>query len=52
MARTNSKRISKYLPESEITTKGHLNQQKQQPVTEDAEKATPIATNAIDKIMK
>ena len=40
------KLISKYLPESEITPKGHLDQQKQQPASSAAEKVTPLYTKS------
>ena len=38
------KLISKYLPESEITAKGHLNQQKKLTETEAAENVAPLST--------
>ena len=40
------KLISKYLPESEITAKGHLDQQKQRPATAAAENITPLSTKS------
>ena len=38
--------ISKYLPELEITEKGHLDQQKQRPVATEATNVTPLSTKA------
>ena len=38
------KLISKYLPESEITAKAHLDQQKQQPESAAAANVTPLYT--------
>ena len=43
------KLISKYLPESEITDKGQLDQQKQQPAAAAAANVTPLATEAGEK---
>ena len=40
------KLISKYLPESEITAKGHLDQQKQRPAVAAAAKVTHLSTKA------
>ena len=40
------KLISNYLPQSEITNKGHLDQQKQRLVASSAANVTPLATNA------
>ena len=40
------KLISKYLPESEITEKGHLDQQKQQPAAAAAANVTPLSTKS------
>ena len=48
MARTHRKIISKYLPESDITAKGRLDQKKQQPETAAAENVTHLATKAVD----
>ena len=42
------KLISKYLPESEITAKGHLDQQKQRPEAEAVETVTPLSTKAVE----
>ena len=38
--------ISKYLPESEITAKGHLDQHKQRSASAAAENVTPVSTNS------
>ena len=40
------KLILKYLPESEITSKGHLYQQKQQPEASEAANLTPLSIKA------
>ena len=40
------KLILKFLPESEITAKGNLNQNKQQPEAAAAANLTPLSTNA------
>ena len=40
------KLISNYLPESDITEKGHLDQQKQRPEAEEAANVTPLSTNS------
>ena len=46
MARTHIKIITKYLPESKITVKGYLDQQKKGPVTAASENIIYIATMA------
>ena len=38
--------ISKYIPESEITSKGHLDQQKQLPAAAAASNITPLSTKS------
>ena len=43
------KLISKYLPESEITAKGHLYQHKKRPAAAAAANVTPLATEAGEK---
>ena len=40
------KLISKYLPESDITAKGHLYQQKQRPAAVSAANVTPLSTKS------
>ena len=40
--------ISKYLPESEITAKGHLDQQKKWPAAAEAENITPLSTKSVE----
>ena len=40
------KLISKYLPESDITAKGHLDQHKQRPAASTAENVTPLSAKA------
>ena len=40
--------ISKHLTESEITAKGHLDQQKQRPAASAAENVTPLSTKSVE----
>ena len=47
--RAHRKLISKYLPESEITAKGHLYQHKKRPAAAAAANVTPLATEAGEK---
>ena len=44
MDRTTEKLISNYIPESDITSKGNLDQKKQRPVASAAENLTPLST--------
>ena len=46
------KLISNYIPESEITEKGHLDQQKQRPAATAAENVTPLYTKAGENTIK
>ena len=50
MARTYRKIITKYLPESEITSKGNLDQQKQRLASDTAANVTPIETKIGENI--